>query len=223
MNMPLEEFCPEIDSFDDDVRSAKAASPVTTSVSKSYVLDSTTKLASDLSAAASSPLVPVCAVDNNNVNLLPNCLQAPVSGMVPETIYGSEPSPNHSEASAVVAVTVCESGPSPNHSKASEVTDDKLIKSEPGKADQPTIAIVAQHSLTSFVIDLTEENEEQSTPDRPEPREADQPTVVIPAQHSSGSVVIDLTEEGNKKSKTLQETQQVEPRYSSSKFQNKSS
>ncbi|PQE05120.1 hypothetical protein CJF30_00011457 [Rutstroemia sp. NJR-2017a BBW] len=194
MNMPLEEFCPEIDSFDDDVRSAKAAPPVTASPSKSHVADSTTKLASDLSAAASSPSVPVCAVDNNTINgsePLPNCLQAPVSG--------------------VVADTFCEPGPSPKHSEASGVADDKFIKSEPGEADQPTIATPAQHSLSSFVTDLTEENEGQSTPDRPELREADQPIVVISAQNSLSSAVIELTEESNKQSKALQKTQQVEP------------
>jgi hypothetical protein len=217
MNMPLEEFCPEINSFDEDVPSAKAASPTTGSASKSDMPDSTTQLDSNLSAAASSLLAPVCTVDDNTINL-PSDYSA--SEIVSETICDSKLSQNHSEASVATADIVCEAEITPSNLEASGVADDKFIKPEPGEADQPAIAVPAQRSLSSFVIDLTEEYEEQSILDRLELPEADGCTVAIPAQRSLGSLFIDLTEESKKQSGPLQETQQVESRNSSSKFRN---
>ncbi|KAM3078019.1 hypothetical protein ACMFMF_004431 [Clarireedia jacksonii] len=117
MNIPLVEFFPEIDLLNDDVRSAKALSPDTTSPSKSRTPDLATELASELSAAASSLSVPVI----HGSETLPNCLQASVSEVFAERLGESQPSPNPSEASGVA--------------------DDKLLESEPREADQTTTAM----------------------------------------------------------------------------------
>jgi hypothetical protein len=176
MDMPLEEFCPEIEFLNNDVRPAKASLPATTSPSRTLMHDSNIEQASDSSAAISSLSVPVI----HRSEPLPCNLQPSVSGVI--TRRGGE------------------SQPSPSSSEASEVTDDEFLESEPREADKPTPTTPTQHSSSSAFIDLTDEDNEQSASDKPESSEADKPTPTTPTQHSSSSAFIDLTDEDNEQS-----------------------
>ncbi|TGO56201.1 hypothetical protein BCON_0081g00420 [Botryotinia convoluta] len=130
--IPLEDFCPEINFFNDDIRLANVLSFTTTSASESRMLDSTMKETSELSVAVSSLSAPVV----HRSEPLPYCLQNSISGVIIERVDEFQPSQNPSEAS--------------------ELADDKSFESEPREEDTPI------RLSSSVLIDLTGESNKQS-------------------------------------------------------------